>query len=95
MKKALAHLDDTGQFKSGATAAWKFLDRSDSLETGAEMHGLVLFCCKEINKLAAIIEKPVPFTEVVVKMTAAASSIYGKSVGVFVSGSTRQVSWSS
>jgi hypothetical protein len=95
MKKALEHLDQNGKFNSDATAAWKFLDWSDGLETDAGMHGLVLFCCKEINKLAALIGKPAPFTEVVKRMTSAVSYFYDKSLGVFVSGSTRQVSWSS
>jgi hypothetical protein len=95
MKKALAHLDQDGKFNSDATTAWKFLDWSEGLETNAGMHGLVLFCCKEINKLAALIGKPAPFTDVVERMTAATSSFYDSSLGVFVSGSSRQVSWSS
>ncbi len=95
MKMALAHLDENGRFNSDATAAWKFLDWSDGLETDAGMHGLVLFCCKEINKLAALISKPVPFANIVSKMTAAALCFYDESRGVFVSGPNRQISWSS
>jgi alpha-L-rhamnosidase len=95
MKMALAHLDENGRFTSNATAAWKFLDWSDGLETDAGMHGLVLFCCKEINQLATLISKPVPFADVVSKMTVAASSFYDEYLGVFVSGPNRQVSWSS
>jgi hypothetical protein len=95
MKMALAHLDEKERFSSDAIAAWKFLDWSDGLETDAGMHGLVLFCCKEINQLATLISKPVPFADVVLKMTAAASSFYDTSLGVFVSGPNHQVSWSS
>jgi alpha-L-rhamnosidase len=95
MKMALAHLDENGRFNSNATAAWKFLDWSDGLETDAGMHGLVLFCCKEINKLAALISKPVPFADIVSKMTTAALCFYDESRGVFVSGLNRQISWSS
>ena len=95
MKMTLAHLDENGRFNSAATAAWKFLDWSDGLETDAGMHGLVLFCCKEINKLAALISKPVPFANIVPKMTTAALYFYEESRGVFVSGPNRQISWSS
>jgi alpha-L-rhamnosidase len=95
MKIALAHIDENGRFTSDAAAGWKFLDWSDGLETDAGMHGLVLFCCKEINKLAILIRKPVPFAEIVSKMIAGASSFYDDSLGVFVSGPARQVSWSS
>jgi alpha-L-rhamnosidase len=95
MKKPLVHLDADGKFDSKATDSWKFLDWVAGLETDAGMHGLVLFCCKEINKLAALISKPPPFTETVEKMTTAAPLFYDKDLGVFVSGSSRQVSWSS
>jgi hypothetical protein len=95
MKIALAHLDENGRFTSDAAAGWKFLDWSDGLETDAGMHGLVLFCCREINKLAILIRKPVPFAEIVSKMIAGATSFYDDSLGVFVSGPARQVSWSS
>ena len=95
MKVALEHLDENERFTSNATAAWKFLDWSDGLHTNAGMHGLVLFCCKEINKLAELLEKPSPFADTVAKMAVAASSFYGKSLGVFASGPIRQVSWSS
>jgi hypothetical protein len=74
MKMALSHLDEHGRFISDATTAWKFLDWSDGLETDAGMHGLVLFCRPEINKLAALVEKPAPFTDIVSKMAVAASS---------------------
>jgi len=95
MKMALAHVDEGGRFKSDAFSAWKFLDWSEGLDTNAGMHGLVLFCCKQINSLAVLIKKPVPFAEIVPKMVLAASSFYDESLGVFVSGPSRQISWSS
>ncbi|KAH7411185.1 bacterial alpha-L-rhamnosidase domain-containing protein [Cadophora sp. MPI-SDFR-AT-0126] len=95
IQTALSHLDETGKFDCSATEAWKFLDWSDGLDTTAGMHGLVLFCCKQINKLALHISKPVPFSDIVEKMTAAATSFYDPFIGVFISGPTRQVSWSS
>jgi alpha-L-rhamnosidase len=95
MKVALSHLDEKGKFQSDATSAWKFLDWSDGLDTNAGMHGVVLFCCKEINKLSALISKPPPFVDVIEKMTASAALFYDESRGVFVSGSKKQISWTS
>lgn len=95
MQKALSHLDKDGKFDSNATEAWKFLDWSDGLDTNAGMHGLVLFCCQQINKLALLISKPVPYLDIVEKMTAAAVSFYDSSSGVFISGPSKQISWSS
>ncbi|KAF4631882.1 hypothetical protein G7Y89_g6246 [Cudoniella acicularis] len=93
MIKALSHLDDKGKFNPEATKAWKFLDWSKGLDTTAGMHGLVLFCCKEINKLAVLISKPEPFSDIVKRMTVAGASFYDSPLGVFVSGPDRQVSW--
>jgi len=93
MRVPLSHLDDCGAFNSDATSSWKFLDWSEGLDTNAGMHGVVLFCCKEINKLAALISKPVPFLDIVEKMTAAASSFYHEELGLFVSGIDQQISW--
>ncbi|KFY98278.1 hypothetical protein V498_01543 [Pseudogymnoascus sp. VKM F-4517 (FW-2822)] len=93
MQKALSHLDKAGRFDTDASKAWKFLDWSKGLDTTAGMHGLVLFCCKEVNKLALIVSKPPPFLDIVEKMTAAALSFYDSSLGVFISGPDRQISW--
>lgn len=95
MKKALSHLDTNGRFDSDATSSWKFLDWSDGLDTNAGMHGLVLFCCREINKLASVLSKPAPYLDIVAQMTVAAASFYDPAVGVFTSGPNHQVSWSS
>ena len=93
MRKALLHLDKTGKFNPDATNAWKFLDWSKGLDTAAGMHGLVLFCCKEVNKLALLVSKPPPYLDVVENMTAAALSFYDSSLRIFVSGPDRQISW--
>ncbi|KAH6705424.1 alpha-L-rhamnosidase [Leptodontidium sp. 2 PMI_412] len=93
LKVPLSHLDKDGKFDSNAYDAWKFLDWSDGLDTNAGMHGLVLFCCKEANKLAVLISKPPPFLDIVDKMEKAASSFYDDAQGVFVSGPDHQVSW--
>ncbi|CZR63110.1 uncharacterized protein PAC_13007 [Phialocephala subalpina] len=93
MKKALSHLNKDGKFDSNASDAWKFLDWSDGLDTNAGMHGVVLYCCKEVNKLAALISRPSPYTDAIEKMTKAASSFYNPSLKVFVSGPENQVSW--
>ncbi|KAL3422640.1 alpha-L-rhamnosidase [Phlyctema vagabunda] len=95
MKNALSHLDADSRFCSDAKAGWKFLDWSEGLDTDAGMHGLVLYCCKQVNSLASLLGKPAPFTDVVVKMTAAASSFFDSDLGVFTSGPQKQVSWSS
>ncbi|KAH6674948.1 bacterial alpha-L-rhamnosidase domain-containing protein [Halenospora varia] len=95
MQKALAHLDANGKFDPNATKAWKFLDWSDGLDVAAGMHGLILFCCKEIDKLARLISKPEPYLDEVEKMMRVATSFYDSGLGVFVSGPDCQVSWSS
>jgi alpha-L-rhamnosidase len=95
MQISLFHVEKDGSFNSDASKAWKFLDWSKGLDTTAGMHGLVLFCCKEINKLASLISEPLPFSSIIEKMTAAAISFYDPSLGVFVSGPNRQISWSS
>jgi alpha-L-rhamnosidase len=93
MKVALSHLDSTGRFVSDASTAWKFLDWSDGLNTDAGMHGLVLYCCKQVNKLALLISKSPPYLSIVDQMTASAASFYDTHLGVFVSGPSGQVSW--
>ncbi|KAL2062507.1 hypothetical protein VTL71DRAFT_6773 [Oculimacula yallundae] len=93
MKLPLRNLDKDSKFDSSLTNAWKFLDWSDGLDTNAGMHGVLLFCCKEINKLATLISKPAPFLETVEKMTKAASSFYDAEKGVYVSGPDKQISW--
>jgi hypothetical protein len=93
MQKALLHLDKDGRFNPDASTAWKFLDWSKGLDTSAGMHGLVLFCCKKVNKLALLVSKPPPFSDIVDKMTVAAMSFYDSSLGVFISGPDRQISW--
>jgi alpha-L-rhamnosidase len=93
MKVALSHLDEESRFSSDKTAAWKFLDWSEGLDTNAGMHGLVLFCCKRINALATIINYPEPYANVAKKMTEAVHSFYDEELQLFVSGSNRQISW--
>ncbi|KFY41085.1 hypothetical protein V495_05063 [Pseudogymnoascus sp. VKM F-4514 (FW-929)] len=93
MQTALLHLDNVGKFNPDASTAWKFLDWSEGLDTTAGMHGLVLFCCKQVNKLALLVSKPPPFSDIADKMTAAAMSFYDSSLGVFISGPDRQISW--
>ncbi|KAH7311838.1 bacterial alpha-L-rhamnosidase domain-containing protein [Rhexocercosporidium sp. MPI-PUGE-AT-0058] len=93
LKLPLSHVGIDGRFKSDASDAWKFLDWSDGLDTNAGMHGLILFCCKEINKLALLISKPPPLLDIVDRMQKAASSFYDDAHGVFVSGPDHQVSW--
>lgn len=95
MKMALSHLDDIGRFDSGKSTAWKFLDWSDGLDTNAGMHGLVLYCCKQINALAKLLSKPEPYTNIVQQMTAAANTFFDDDLQTFVSGPGKQVSWSS
>jgi alpha-L-rhamnosidase len=95
MKQPLANIDKHGKFDPNATDSWKFLDWSDGLDVSAGMHGLVLYCCKQINKLATLISEPAPFAEIVERMTTAAVSFYDPSLGMFVSGPKRQISWTS
>ncbi|KAH8587957.1 bacterial alpha-L-rhamnosidase domain-containing protein [Bisporella sp. PMI_857] len=95
MRAALAHINPEGRFVSAASSAWKFLDWSEGLDTDAGMHGLVLFCCKQINNLAALLSKPPPFGDTVARMSVAVMQFYDESQKVFVSGPDKQISWSS
>jgi alpha-L-rhamnosidase len=93
MKIPLSHLDKTGRFRSDANTAWKFLDWSEGLDAEAGMHGLVLYCCKQINKLATMLSKPEPYLNAVQQMTASAAFFYDDKLGAFVSGPKLQISW--
>ncbi len=93
MKNPLSHLDLNGRFNSGTSTYWKFLDWSDGLDTNAGMHGVVLYSCKQINKLAVLLSKSPPFIEIAKTMSAAAETFHDKHLGVFVSGPSNQVSW--
>jgi len=95
MKTALAHLDENGRFDSEKVPGWKFLDWSDGLDTNAGMHGLVLYCCKQINLLAKLIDEEEPYVAIIEKMTNAAHSFYDDDLKLFTSGPDEQVSWTS
>jgi len=95
MKQPLAHIDKDGKFDPDATKSWKFLDWSDGLDVTAGMHGLVLYCCKQINKLALLSAQPAPFTDYIERMTKAAASFYDPSTAMFTSGPKKQISWTS
>ncbi|EPE34801.1 Six-hairpin glycosidase [Glarea lozoyensis ATCC 20868] len=95
MKVALSHVDEKSRFSSDKTAAWKFLDWSEGLDTNAGMHELELFCCKQINALATILHYPKPHADVAKEMTDAVHYFYDEEQELFVSGSNRQVSWTS
>lgn len=95
MKAVLAHLDENSRFDSDKIPGWKFLDWSDGLDTNAGMHGLVLYCCKQVDLLARILGNPEPHTDIVQKMTVAARSFYDEKLGLFISGPSRQISWTS
>jgi alpha-L-rhamnosidase len=95
MKSILSYVDASGRFDSTLGEAWTFLDWKPELHKDAGMHGLAIFCCKAVNDLARLLDKPPPYEDVVSKMTAAALHFYSKDHSVFVSGPDAQVSWAS
>lgn len=95
MRVPLAHVSETGAFQSSATPHWNFLDWSkEPLDTDAGGHGHLLYCCKAINKLAILLEKPEPFIDMVERLSSpqALSSFYDKVQQCFISGPLKQVS---
>ena len=95
MRVPLAHVSETGTFQSSATPHWKFLDWSkEPLDTDAGGHGLLLYCCKTINRLAVLLDNPEPFADIVRRMSSplALSSFYDEERKCFVSGPAKQVS---
>lgn len=94
MKMALFHVSPDGKFSSEGPG-WKFLDWAEGLDTNAGMHGTTIFCCKAINKLAAMLGKDEPYTDIVTKMTDKAADFFDEKLQVFVSGAANQVSWAS
>jgi alpha-L-rhamnosidase len=95
MRVPLAHVSQTGAFRSSATGYWKFLDWSkESLDTDAGGHGLLLYCCKTINNLAVILGKEEPFTYMVERLSSAEALLpfYDNERQCFISGPQKQVS---
>lgn len=99
IKVALSHLDaNTFSFSCSASEHWKFLDWDEPLHRDAGMHGLLLYCCRQINSLACLLRVTEPLTETVHSMTAdIALEPFRKrgasEAGVLVSGPEQQVSW--
>ncbi|KAF2195131.1 glycoside hydrolase family 78 protein [Zopfia rhizophila CBS 207.26] len=104
LRVPLSHLDpETGSFVSSRTELWKFLDWDERLHPDAAMHGLLLFCLKRAEDLAALLGYPPPYTDVIKRMTTAATSVFlcrGVSGGgsrcedgLFTSGPEKQISW--
>jgi len=78
---------------------WLFIDWHKSLDKQASEHAIVLFGLKATLKLAEKIgkEKEVTFiSEIIPKMEAAArKNLWDESLGMFISGPKREVSWAS
>ncbi|KAG2002820.1 hypothetical protein GB937_009467 [Aspergillus fischeri] len=95
LNRALGHVDpETNTFNPGHSHDWKFLDWDQQLDRTAGEHGVLLYCLKAANKLAQLLQKPEPFTELVQTLTASASQFISND-GVFISGPSSQVSYAS
>ena len=96
---ALSYLDGRGIFdrhrKGGFV--WLFMDWRDGLEESTAMQGLTAFALDKTYELAELVgeEKAVAgYPATARKMRAAARKhLYDKSIGLYVSGPDRQVSW--
>lgn len=94
VKRALANINpETNVFEAERSPDWKFLDWAENLDKSAGSHGVLLFCLKAINKLAKLLNKESPYTDMVETM-ASAASVFIKE-GVFVSGPKSQISYAS
>lgn len=99
IKAALSHLDpNTFSFSCSTSDHWKFLDWDEPLHRDAGMHGLLLYCCRQINSLACLLRETEPLTETVYHMSSAMAlesfrRPHTSEAGAFVSGPEQQVSW--
>lgn len=95
LKKALSHLDpETGAFDALRGDEWKFLDWQPNLDRNAGSHGVLLYCLKATNKLAALLGKEAPHEDKVSQMTQAAA-VFLSADQLFISGPDSQVSYAS
>jgi alpha-L-rhamnosidase len=95
MKSALSYINASGKYDSTGGSAWNFLDWQENLHKDAGMQGLIIFCCKAVNKLAKLLSKSPPYDSIISKMTCAALDFYSPAQAVFVSGPDAQISWAS
>ena len=97
LKSALSHLDpDTFVFGSSRVEAWKFLDWAEDLDTSAGMHGVLLYSLRATLALAKCLEiSPLPYTEIINRMTNSANVFLQPDTGLFISGPQKQVSLAS
>ncbi|KAG2414444.1 hypothetical protein HFD88_003635 [Aspergillus terreus] len=94
LNRALAHIDpDTNVFNPASSMDWKFLDWDRRLNRSAGEHGVLIYSLKAVNKLAALLHKPEPFSDLVQKLTESAARFLSNDV--FVSGTDSQVSYAS
>ncbi|OJJ46413.1 hypothetical protein ASPZODRAFT_132518 [Penicilliopsis zonata CBS 506.65] len=94
VKRGLSSLNPTTHvFELERTQAFKFIDWAKDLDKTAASHGLLLYCLKKVNHLATRLGQDAPYTDMVDKMTAAASTFLQN--GVFISGPNSQISYAS
>ncbi|KPM43316.1 hypothetical protein AK830_g3285 [Neonectria ditissima] len=95
VKRSLSHVNpETNIFETERSKHWKFLDWAPTLDRNAGSHGVLVYCLKAVNKLAAVLDKESPHLEMVSKMTAAATQFVSKD-NLFISGPEAQVSYAS
>ncbi|KAM0323483.1 hypothetical protein ACHAQA_008763 [Verticillium albo-atrum] len=95
LKRPLTHLNpETGAFDSARSKYFKFLDWQPSLDRDAGSHGVLLYCLKAADRLAARLGKPSAFGAEILRMTDAARHFLSAD-GTFVSGPQRQQSFAS
>ncbi|KAL2839837.1 Six-hairpin glycosidase-like protein [Aspergillus pseudoustus] len=96
VERALAHLDPrTHTFELHRGEGFKFLDWATGLDKTAGCHGLLLFCLRAVNSLAARLGKEPPFADTVTKMASAATCFLRRKDGLFISGPQNQISYAS
>jgi alpha-L-rhamnosidase len=102
LENITVHLNEQGLFNAEVAAKswwWLFVDWNDKLDKQTSVQGIMIFALKQTYELAKTLGKEKELTHVpalIKKLTdAARKNLYDKKTGLFVSGSSKQVSYAS
>ena len=91
--------DESGLVRDSDVLGWCFLDWNLALNKQAGAQGVYLYCLKAAEKIAAILDDKEKAAWIAAdyakKKQAALDSLYDPALGLFISGTDRQLSWAS